>query len=151
MKVSHPDEAQTYGLFRDCGIPAILMNPKLAPPKDEVKALRGIADFHVLDGESLGVDHVFLGHRLAASWHLPNTLCEAIEHHHHSTGDPAATGASSEAMSLVALGQLAEMVTSGAGAEADAEDAWVLSHFKLTNQDLADVAGDIREYIASGK
>ena len=148
LKAAQPDEAQTYALFRDCGIPAILMNPRLAPSKEDMKSLRTLADFHVLDAESLGVDHVFLGHKLAASWHLPASLCEAIEHHHRTADDPAAANASHEAMSLVALGELAGMVTTGDSDDAPGEDAWVLSHFKLSADDFAGVAGDVRGFIA---
>jgi HD-like signal output (HDOD) protein len=150
LKAAQPDEAQSYGLFRDCGIPAILMNTEHAPPAEDVKALRTLADFHVLDSTSLGVDHVFLGHRLAHSWGLSETLCKAIEHHHHTAGDPAAAGAARESMNLVALGELAEMVTADANGTAppDEEDQWVISHFKLSHDDFTKVAKDVREFIA---
>ena len=126
------------------------MDTEHAPPAEDVKALRTLADFHVLDSTSLGVDHVFLGHRLAHSWGLSETLCKAIEHHHHTAGDPAAAGAARESMNLVALGELAEMVTADANGTAppDEEDQWVISHFKLSHDDFTKVAKDVREFIA---
>ena len=103
------DEAYTYGLFRDCGIPILL---KRIP--DYAKVLRAAnADgerlFTAVEKSRCPTDHALVGCLMAQNWCLPDEFNTAIRHHH----DPLALQAGDSGMPassarLVALAQLAE-------------------------------------------
>lgn len=79
-----PNDAHTFGLFRDCGI-AVLM-----------KAVGNFADilgeanhsdsevFTQIEDRHLSINHAVVGAELAEDWLLPDEFCEAIRLHHES-------------------------------------------------------------------
>jgi HD-like signal output (HDOD) protein len=77
-----PEEAYTFGLFRDCGIP-ILMSMyddyfdilERANSEDE-------KSFTAVEFDVLGLDHAMIGGSLATEWRLPIEFKAAIELHH---------------------------------------------------------------------
>lgn len=77
-----PEEAYTFGLFRDCGIP-ILMSMYadyfdiLEEANSEVEK-----SFTAIEFEAMGLDHAMIGGSLAKEWHLPIEFKAAIELHH---------------------------------------------------------------------
>lgn len=79
------DDAYTFGLFRDCGIPVLLMR---FPGYQKVLAeangeeMRG---FTVVEDAHLPTNHAMVGCLLAQSWWLPEETCLAIRHHHDAT------------------------------------------------------------------
>lgn len=80
-----PDDAYTFGLFRDCGIPVLLMRfPAyeriLAQANGEEK--RG---FTAVEETHLPTNHAMVGCLLAQSWWLPEEICLAIRYHHDAT------------------------------------------------------------------
>lgn len=103
------DEAYTYGLFRDCGIPILL---KRFP--DYANVLRaanadGERPFTTVEKAHCPTDHALVGCLMAQNWCLPDHFSGAIRHHH----DPIALEAGDRCMPansarLVALAQLAE-------------------------------------------
>lgn len=82
LGVTNRDEAHTFALFRDCGIPLM------------IGKFPGYANFmkvsHLDNGRAItsdeldefGIDHPTLGARLAQSWLLPEEACTAILNHH---------------------------------------------------------------------
>lgn len=103
------DEAHTFALFRDCGVP--LMANKFrdyettqsAAKHDFAKSLTDI------EREHYSMDHARIGYHLAKSWLLPEETCQAILHHHdfaalreHRDDIPAASAR------LIALALVAE-------------------------------------------
>lgn len=76
------EDAYTYGLFRDCGIPVLLMrfpgyNAVLAEANaEETRPFTAVEDAH------LPTNHAMVGCLLAQSWWLPEETCLAIRHHH---------------------------------------------------------------------
>ncbi|MBI3526662.1 MAG: HDOD domain-containing protein [Betaproteobacteria bacterium] len=82
LGITNRDEAYTFALFRDCGIPLM------------IGQFSGYANFmkvsHLDSGRAItadeidefGVDHASLGARLAQSWLLPEETCLAIQNHH---------------------------------------------------------------------
>lgn len=82
LGISNRDEAYTFALFRDCGVP--LMIGKFPGYSNFMKAS------HLDNGRAItadeigefGVDHASLGARLAQSWLLPEEACTAILRHH---------------------------------------------------------------------
>jgi HD-like signal output (HDOD) protein len=105
----HADDAYTFGLFRDCGIPVLL---RKFPFYKETLA-RANTDkerrFTTVEEEDLPTNHAIIGCMLAQSWSLPEEICLAIRHHHDfllmQTG---ASGLPSASQRLIGIAQLAE-------------------------------------------
>ncbi len=77
-----PDDAYTFGLFRDCGIPVLLMR---FPGYEKILAQANSAadrSFTAIEDAQLPTNHAMVGSLLAQSWWLPEETCLAIRHHH---------------------------------------------------------------------
>jgi len=76
------DEAYTFALFRDCGIPLMMRKfPKYADfLADEVATAS--RTFTEVEQALFKLDHARVGHQLAANWGLPEDTAFAILHHH---------------------------------------------------------------------
>lgn len=107
-----PSDAYTFTLFRDCGIPVLLI------PFPEYKAVLREANaatetcFTEIEEQQLGINHATVGAELAEDWLLPPEICTAIRHHHslvHLTGT-ADTPLSEAARGLIAIAQTAEQL-----------------------------------------
>ena len=105
-----PEEAYTYGLFRDCGIP-ILMS-FYSTYFDLLKIANNDAErpFTVVECDDIGVDHGSVGAMLATEWQLPVEYQLAIELHHDVD---AIRGSNSKTMPelsryFIAIAQLSE-------------------------------------------
>jgi len=104
-----PDEAYTYGLFRDCGV-VILMRrfPKYQDTLKTANTERE-ASFTEVERRHLPTDHTVIGRLMAQNWWLTDALCEAIRHHHdlsYLNGPDLADSRLSR--QLIAVSQLAE-------------------------------------------
>jgi len=76
------DDAYTFGLFRDCGIPVLLMR---FPDYHKTLAQANGEDqlsFTAVEESHLPTHHAMVGCLLAQSWWLPEETCLAIRHHH---------------------------------------------------------------------
>lgn len=104
-----PDDAYTFGLFRDCGMPLLMR--KFA----DYRAILAQANqerqrrFTEIEEEHLPTNHALVGCMLAQSWSLPEEICQAIRHHHDFLllGHPGGSLPPASAR-LIALSQLAE-------------------------------------------
>ena len=103
-----PDEGYTLGLFRDCGIP--LMMRRFPDYKatlrdaggDDMKLIR-------LEDERHGTNHATVGFIVGRMWELPETLCQAILHHHDAAVFDRGTAAQAGMpVTLLALNAFAE-------------------------------------------
>lgn len=77
-----PDDAYTFGLFRDCGIPVLL---RRFPGYDKVLMLANEEagrSFTAVEDTRLPTNHAMVGCLLAQNWWLPEETCLAIRHHH---------------------------------------------------------------------
>ncbi len=106
-----PDDAYTYGLFRDCGMP-VLLNKfpeyKNILIKANADQLRRFTD---VEEEYLPTNHSLVGCMLAQSWSLPEEICQAIRQHHDFLmlrSDAGALPAASRR--LIATTQLGEYI-----------------------------------------
>jgi HD-like signal output (HDOD) protein len=77
-----PDEAYTYGLFRDCGIPILISRfpdyyRVLAEANHEAKI-----NFTTIEDTHLPTNHAVVGCLLAQSWWLPEETSLSIRYHH---------------------------------------------------------------------
>jgi HD-like signal output (HDOD) protein len=105
-----PDEAYTFGLFRDCGIPVLL---KRFPEYAEVlRKANGDKDgsFTAVEETVCRTNHAAVGCLLAQAWWLPEDLYLGIRHHHDYLQLKQDAGAmlSATTLRLIATTQLAE-------------------------------------------
>lgn len=101
-----PQEAYTYGLFRDCGIAVLLQHFP-----DYVRILRDannepVRSFTDVEDELLPTNHVIMGSMMTQSWWLPENICKAVRYHHDLKHDMGRKEAPFRY--LVAISQLAE-------------------------------------------
>lgn len=107
-----PEDAYTFALFRDCGI------PMLCQPFPEYRAALARASeaetqsFTDIEEAAIALNHALIGAELAEDWRLPTEVCLAIRHHH---AQAAIAGDSHpplprHARQLIALAQLAEVL-----------------------------------------
>ncbi|MEY4592514.1 MAG: hypothetical protein RIR18_1409 [Pseudomonadota bacterium] len=103
------DEAYTFGIFRDCGIPILMMR---FPDYRETLKIAGGDDrpLPVVEDERHGTNHVTLGYLVARSWGLSPTLCEAIRWHHDTEVFRTKDNAPPVSKTLVAINYLAEQL-----------------------------------------
>ena len=106
-----PEDAYTFGLFRDCGIVILLRRfpaytQTLARANNDSERL-----FTAVEQQDYPSDHAMLGCLLAQNWWLPEEICQAIRHHH----DPSAidlfeSGLPLTSRYLVVISQTAEHI-----------------------------------------
>ncbi|HEX5364761.1 MAG TPA: HDOD domain-containing protein [Gallionella sp.] len=76
------EDAYTYGLFRDCGIPVLLGRfPGYAETLNEANR-DAERSFTEVEETALPTNHAMVGCILAQSWWLPEEICLAIRNHH---------------------------------------------------------------------
>ena len=79
-----PDDAYTFGLFRDCGIPVLMLRfPEYRGILSRANSEEKLG-FTVVEEAQLPTNHAMVGSLLAQSWWLPEEICLAIRHHHDS-------------------------------------------------------------------
>ncbi|HLP98965.1 MAG TPA: HDOD domain-containing protein [Sideroxyarcus sp.] len=105
------EDAYTFGLFRDCGIPVLL---KRFPNYESILAQANQEKEHSftqVEENNLPTNHAMVGCILAQSWWLPEEICLAIRHHHdrHKL-EPANSGLPMLSRRLIATSQLAEHI-----------------------------------------
>ncbi|WP_303785363.1 HDOD domain-containing protein [Azovibrio restrictus] len=76
-----PEDAYTFGLFHDCGIPILMQH---FPDYKQTLARANHASRPVpeVEYEQHGTSHVVVGALLAAEWQLTGPLLDAIRNHH---------------------------------------------------------------------
>ncbi len=148
------DDAYTYGLFRDCGIPVMLLNfsdhPKLLE-QAENDTERVLSE---IETEQLGVDHASVGADLAESWYLSAATCLAIKHHHDYAVLSGATELPSNGLMMIALGIIAERLYrehcgDPLGTEWKRAGAAALLVSGFSEEDVVEFTADIDEVLAA--
>ena len=101
-----PQEAYTFGLFRDCGIAVLLQHfPDYTRILQSANNERFRA-FTDVEDDVLPTNHVVMGSLMTQSWWLPESICRAVRHHHDI--DPAPESKDTPFRYLVCISQLAE-------------------------------------------
>jgi HD-like signal output (HDOD) protein len=76
------DEAHTYALFRDCGMPVMINKfpdyDQILDRFDHVRSAGLVAE----EGMTYRFSHARVGYALSSSWLLPEPFCRAILFHH---------------------------------------------------------------------
>jgi HD-like signal output (HDOD) protein len=146
-----PTDAYTFALFRDCGIPVLLIpfpeysNVLQQANTDEKQSFTAVED------QLLSINHASLGADLAESWLLPTDVHIGIRHHHNlaalnETDDSALTLVSRQ---LIAIAQIAEYLVQeqtgmNKSCEWDKLGDTCLNIVNLTREELADVLDEYR-------
>jgi HD-like signal output (HDOD) protein len=77
-----PEDAYTFGLFRDCGIP-ILLRHSSGYEKILLEANNDLLQsFTSVEDATLPTNHAIVGSILAEDWRLPSDIFLAIRYHH---------------------------------------------------------------------
>ena len=151
LRVADRDLANTYGLFRDCGL--AVLQPSFDDYLDilDSSASNGMRPITEIEDERYGVNHARVGYLLAESWQLPDAICSAIAHHHDNANWASVDAKmSGDGRKLVAVGILAEQLYWSQGRSQSAP-AWelakslVFSELGLNEKDLADLALVVKE------
>jgi len=105
------DDAYTFGLFRDCGIPILLSR---RPSYFDVLVEANHDDnrcFTAIEDLALPTNHAIVGNMLAQSWWLTDETSLSIRHHHDLAFLDATTiPPSLNSRYLIAVSQLAELL-----------------------------------------
>ncbi len=105
------EDAYTFGLFRDCGIPVLLGHfPHYADVLSEANR-DAERSFTKVEETVLPTNHAMVGCMLAQSWWLPEEICLAIRNH-HDLRILESVGSELPMLSrrLIAIAQLAEHI-----------------------------------------
>lgn len=105
------EDAYTFGLFRDCGIPILLRRFPNYRAALAAANRDGARSFIEVEETELPTNHAMVGCILSQSWWLPEEICLAIRNHH----DLAALASSGSRLPmpsrrLIAISQLAEHI-----------------------------------------
>lgn len=102
------DDAYTFGLFHDIGIPMLMQ--KFPDYRQTLAMAETIVDrpLTALEDERHATNHATLGYLIGKGWFLPAVICEAILYHHDATVFDDGASASPQALTLIAIGRLAE-------------------------------------------
>ena len=109
LAASKLEEAHTFALFRDCGVPALLSRfpeyeQMLMETRNENEQRRC-----EMERSQFGFDHGLVGATLAQSWHLPQETWQAIRvHTEYAQPEFRDAPATARYATLVALALLAE-------------------------------------------
>lgn len=111
LEVARLDEAHTFALFRDCGVPVLLTRyaeyeSLLAMTRCENERRRS-----EIERSRYGFDHALVSATLAQSWHLPTDMWQSIRiHNNYDQPTFAADPNQARAAPLIALGLLSEQL-----------------------------------------
>ena len=155
IKGINRDDAYTFALFRDCGIPAMMK--VFSDYRSSLGRTARAQDDCTIEAENdrYGTDHVAMGHKLATAWLLPDATCDAVLDHHdyESRGNGDADVPPSSAR-LIALALVAEwlfaMHTSGAPCrEWAAGGDFALQQLGFTPEELEALVPEVGPLLAS--
>lgn len=142
------DEAYTYALFHDCGIPLLLQ--RFPQYVKTLKDARESVDtpFWKVEEDQIGTHHGAVGYFLARSWGLPQELGHAILSHHDAKAMDADSGLAPASRNFIGVGHLAEFISSATYSGID-EAEWecfkepILRHFGLDEEALVELVDEV--------
>lgn len=146
------DEAYTFGLFHDCGIPLLMQ--RYPDYKETLK--KATADSRPLDEvefEQHGTSHTIVGHMVARSWGLPDTITEAVLRKDDINVFSSADPISPTSQTLIAINLLAKHLNDEVLRMRD-DPRWpvmgdaVLDHLCISNEELVELRVEIPTVIS---
>ena len=149
------DGLQTFALFRDCGMLAMMQ--KFKNYKPVFPGARQGTDVSVTAVEDIHhkINHARVGYQMAKTWLLPDETCEAVLRH-HEYAELQANGAGLSATSLqhIALTLAAESIYvkqeyNAVSAEWALGSEFALELMGITQPELDEIAAEILEDLAA--
>jgi len=148
------EDAYTFGLFHDCGIPILMQR---FPDYKETLALANRSSHPMceVENERHGTDHVVVGAMLARNWQLPALIVQAIRAHHHfdilrdTSSDAPGEVRALTAISLLADHLIANFLDVPDETEWLAHGASALNYLGFDEEELADLRSEITEELAA--
>lgn len=147
------DDAYTVGLFHDCGIP-VLMQKFPNYLENLTPQVRSEGNCIEIENFCYSTSHAVVGNLLARSWLLPNSVSQAILHHHDLTifSDVNAQ-VDIEICNWIGLIQAGEYIADlHLGLKNQWWGAWkstVLKHLQFEDEEFAELSNDILSLIAN--
>ncbi len=149
------EDAYTFGLFRDCGIPVMM---RRFDGYADTLARANASDTHCftdVEEAEMPTNHALVGSLMAQSWWLPTEICLAIRRHHDSEFlDENGSSGPGASFRLVALAQLAEKLhhdITGFNQTREWEKLGpaCMSALGLVDSDLVELEAEARGFLAS--
>lgn len=141
------DEAYTFGLFRDCGIPILMQ--RFPEYRDTLKRAAGDdRPMTVVEEEQHGTNHATVGYMVARSWGLSDVICQSILRHHDLDMINDNDGAEPLAHTLVAINFLAEhlndtMLRMRQDSQWDLYGEMVLDYLGIAHKEYVEIQDDV--------
>ncbi len=140
------EEAYTYGLFHDCGIPILMRH--FPDYKERLEAANNSADLVIhIEDRHYNTNHAVVGRMLAHGWFLPDAIVTAIGVHHDFGIFEEPEEFDPKVFAHVAINLIAEhIVASFLGVPDDAEWASggkiALGYLDIDHDELEDMVED---------
>ena len=148
-----PEDAYTFGLFHDCGIPILMQR---FPDYKETLALanNSARPFRDVENERHNTDHTAVGAMLAKNWQLPQLIVDAIRTHH----DLAENGQDlrNELRDMGAICLIADYIISiflGLPEEAEWQEngQYAMDQLGIDDEDMEDLQQDMHDELANAR
>ena len=148
-----PEDAYTFGLFHDCGIPILMQR---FPDYKETLALanNSARPFRDVENERHNTDHTAVGAMLAKNWQLPQLIVDAIRTHH----DLAENGQDlrNELRDMGAISLIADYIISiflGLPEEAEWQEngQYAMDQLGIDDEDMEDLQQDMHDELANAR
>lgn len=153
LECLRPDQAYTFGLFRDCGIPLLLMRFPFYRDFLEEATTAAERKFTAVEEAGVGTHHAVVGYFLARRWRLPEFVAGAIlAHHDYELLMDESAPQLPDSRIVIALNALAEYVVSShlsqeGGTEWEKAEPHVREFFGLSESELVDLVDDLLEWL----
>lgn len=141
------DEAYTFGLFHDCGIPILMQ--RFPDYKETLKlALTDGRSLTEIEFATHGTSHAVVGHMVARSWGLPESISDAVLRKDDVTVFTESNPMSSTSQTLIAINLLAKYLNNEVLRMRE-DPLWgnvgdsVMSHLCLSSDEIIELREDI--------
>ena len=108
-----PEDAYTFALFRDCGIPVLIAPfPEYLSILTEANAEKELS-FTDIENRYMPLNHAVVGSELVESWLLPEDIIDAVRFHHDLSiisQQQQTQKIQPQSLALIAIAQLAEYI-----------------------------------------
>lgn len=150
------DDAYSYGLFHECGVPVLMMKfPTYVATLME--ANKSASQSTALEESRHGTNHAVAGYMLARTWGLPPSIYQSIRYHHDiAVLSDEIPGVDQAVSGLVATGLVAEHIVAHFQNYPDDANwtecgAQALVRLGIDEDELEDIRADICEELEQMK